>query len=129
MPIYEYECPACEERVEDIASLDDCDKERYCMACSRLMVKVLSVPVVRMGKERPSLGNWRSSQVSNGSSTAIHTWDPDRKFPNLRQGGDGAMSFPTKSAYEGYLKSENIHETSTNARKVKPSGTRTIAKG
>jgi len=43
MPIYEYECPACGNREEQLCrSFDDGDKEKKCSKCNSVMKKLVS---------------------------------------------------------------------------------------
>ena len=95
MPLYEYQC--VEGHVTERFRLMECrDSPVDCAHCGRLALRQLSVPAVRIVDRPP--GFWRRDRDCGPSSgPAIHTWDSERRFPNLRKEGDGAMSFPTAS--------------------------------
>lgn len=67
MPLYEYACPGCGERVEKVRSVSDRAKGTECPTCQETMVLALSAPG-RVG-------------VGNGGSTS--------SLPQVNTGGCG----------------------------------------
>lgn len=92
MPLYDYECEKCLGVVEHLLSMSFTDNTLPCSECDGTTHRLLSAP-------------------------AVQSWNKDRRFPNLGQEGDGAMSFDTRSDYKKYLKDNYICELSTDAKK------------
>jgi hypothetical protein len=60
------------------------------------------------------------------SVPAIVVWNTERAFPNLGHFKD--KTFPSKAAYEGYLKDQGIAETAHDGKVKRPHGTKVIAR-
>ena len=124
--MYEYICD-CGDGEEVFRSVAHRDEPMFCRSCRNPMRRDLSVPHVKM-VERPHAFWRRDRDTGQGSSAAVHVWDSERKFPNLRNEGDGAMTFRSKTEYKAYLNANNIQELSTEAKLEKPRGVVTVAK-
>ena len=104
MPIYEYICVVCEEISEEIRMVSKRDKRTDCPNCSTHLIRI-------------------------ASSTTMHVWNQERRFPNLRGGGDGALTFPSMKSYEGHLKSKGVGEVSCSAPIKTPHGAKVTVYG
>lgn len=101
-PIYEFVCVKCSDVVEEIRALGDYEGSD-CSHCSTKRFKIVSSP-------------------------NMHVWETAREFPNLRNEGDGKMSFDTKESYELHLKENGAAEWSTDAPIKTPHGNKTLYK-
>jgi len=90
--MYDYECVRCLKVFEDFTPMQQRDSDHFCK-CGQPGVRLISAP-------------------------NISEWKKDRRFPNLRKEGDGAMSFETRAEYKLYLAENNICELSTDAKKA-----------
>ena len=68
MPIYEYECVQCRERVEVIQKLSD-PPYSHCPKCGGDMKKLLSAPAIQFKGSGFYKTDYASSGKSGGSST------------------------------------------------------------
>jgi len=91
MPFYEFDCDDCGEVFEVLLSIQARNIFTSCK-CGGEGHRLIAAPNVQ-------------------------EWNKDRRFPNLRKDGDGAMSFDSKSDYKKYLVENNICELSTDAKK------------
>jgi putative FmdB family regulatory protein len=85
MPIYEYRCEPCDETYEAVFPISDRDSEQHCRDCSTPLIRICSVPSLKI-------------------------WNFERKFPNISPQGDGTMSFSSEGEYETYLTSNHLYE-------------------
>jgi putative FmdB family regulatory protein len=102
MPIYEFQCWGCNEKSEELRKLGDYAPAK-CPVCGGATEHIIS-------------------------ASTMQVWNQERKFPNIRKDGDGAMSFNSKSDYKAYLKETHQAESSHDAPVVKPHGNKVIAR-
>lgn len=102
MPTYDYRCTKCERLKEEVRLMADRSDPGLCY-CGGVTERVMI------------------------ASPTMTPWNPERRFPNLAGGkGDGSMAFPTRAAYEGYLKENGIGELGIRAPLVRPHGNKVI---
>lgn len=81
MPLFDFRCDTCGRVESDV--LIPRESPPYCHG--RFMTRLIGLP-------------------------AMQTWNQERRFPNLANTGDGAMTFPTKDAYTKHLKKNFLEE-------------------
>lgn len=62
MPNYEYECPSCGARFEELRKMSERDQLLRCTACGSNAVNVFSAPNLLSGANNRSSKNLRSSE-------------------------------------------------------------------
>jgi putative FmdB family regulatory protein len=100
--MYEFRCDACGKYETVIRRVSERNTPRTCK-CSTEMVRLISTPI-------------------------MHVWEAGRYFPNVRPEGDGAMTFPSRAAYEAHLKEKGMAEVSTDAPVKRPHGNKVVMK-
>jgi len=95
MPIYEYRCEPCDETFEGVFAIADRDSEQTCVDCSTPLIRIYSVPSLKI-------------------------WNHERKFPNISPQGDGTMSFSSEGEYETYLTSNHLYEKRIDGVNYRP---------
>ncbi|MEK6759105.1 MAG: zinc ribbon domain-containing protein [Deltaproteobacteria bacterium] len=65
MPIYEYECPSCSARFEELRKIAERDQLLRCTACGSNVVRVLSSPNLLLN------ANSRSSKTLGSSESVV----------------------------------------------------------
>ena len=104
MPTYDYRCDTCENYTEEVRLMAARNESGQCSCGGSTERVILAAPTMT-------------------------PWDETRKFPNLRKEGDGTMSFPSKSEYESYLKTNEIGEWGVWRAPIRrPHGNRVIGR-
>lgn len=96
MPLYEYECPNCNHRM-------DCYRK------------------VEQRHDRPRCTKCRAETDLMISRPSVVTWKSDRQFPNLAEGKNDAVTFETKKEYDAFLAKKGFGEIGVRARKKRKS--------
>ena len=99
MPAYVYRCPLCRRTEYLLRSVEK--RNDPCPCCGHHMQRLIQPP-------------------------AIHSWNADRRFPNLSPEGDGTKSFASRAAYETHLKDLGLAESSHTAPVKRPHGNRVV---
>ena len=69
MPLYEYKCPKCELRFEQLRSMSQCDEDAQCPQCHSSAQRVLST-FASLSKDGGSAGS--CSSCSGSSCDSCH---------------------------------------------------------
>lgn len=81
MPIYEYECPNCGARFEELQKMSDCNQSIQCKTCGSTAVRILSSPnILSCANNTPNDNQMSSEPVMGGSQIT------DCTFENLDTG-------------------------------------------
>lgn len=96
MPAYVYRCPKCSRREWVLRRIADRNKLWKC-SCGEAMQRLMTPPT-------------------------MHVWNTERRFPNVSPGGDGSLSFESRSAYEQHLRDHGLAEVAHDGKIERPHG-------
>lgn len=63
MPLYEYKCPACENKFNELMSLDDYTPIRVCPKCNEPSPRLISAPNLQILKKSERIARERNEKA------------------------------------------------------------------
>jgi len=100
-PIYVFRCEPCDYQMDELRKMGDYEPPD-CNQCGQSTYKIIT-------------------------TSTLHLWNSERRFPNVGNTGDGTMTFESKGSYESHLKANHVAESATDApAKVKSTAEVTV---